>query len=85
MLKNYFKTTFRYLWKYKVFSGINLIGLSIGMCVCYFALLYVNFELSYDSYPTKADRIYRLVTDEKTSTGINYESASAAMGPTLQA
>ena len=85
MLKIYVKTSIRYLWKHKVFSLINLIGLSIGITVCYFALLFVNFELSYDSYHANADHIYRLVTDEKTPAGTNYESASAAMGPALQA
>jgi putative ABC transport system permease protein len=85
MLKNYFKTAFRYFWTHKIFSGINLIGLATGLCVCFFALLYVHFELSYDNYNKKADRIYRLVTDVKTSAGTNYESASAPVGPALQA
>ena len=71
MLKNYFKTAFRYFWTHKIFSGINLIGLTTGLCVCFFALLYVHFELSYDNYNKKADRIYRLVTDVKTSAGTN--------------
>ncbi|GAA4329941.1 ABC transporter permease [Mucilaginibacter gynuensis] len=84
MLKNYFKTTFRYLWRNKVFTGINLTGLACGLCVCFFALLYINFELSYDKFNTKANRIYRVVTDVKTGAGTNYESAPAAMGPFLQ-
>lgn len=85
MIKNYIKTSFRYLSRHKVFTGINLTGLSTGMCVCFFALLYVDFELSYDNYQEKADSIYRLVTDEKTPTGTTFESASAAMGPALVA
>ncbi len=85
MLKNNFKTAFRYLWSHKIFSGINLIGLATGLCVCFFALLYVHFELSYDNYNQKGDRIYRLVTDLKTSAGTNYESASAPMAPAIQA
>ena len=85
MLKNNLKTAFRYLWHHKVFSGINLIGLATGLCVCYFALLYVHFELSYDTFHEKGDRIYRLVTDVKTSTGISYESSTGAMGPAIQA
>jgi len=50
----------------------------------FFALLYVNFELSYDTYHEKADRIYRLVTDVKTSTGVSYESTSGPMATALQ-
>jgi putative ABC transport system permease protein len=85
MLKNYFKTTLRYLWKNKVFSLINITGLATGICVCFFALLYVHFELNRDSYNQKADNIYRLVTDVKTSAGINYESSSTPMGPAMKA
>ena len=85
MLKIYLKTSSRYFWKHKGFSIINLVGLSIGIAVCYFALLFVNFELSYDRFNKKGSQIYRIVTDEKTPFGVNYESASAALGPTLQA
>jgi putative ABC transport system permease protein len=85
MIKNYFKTTLRYLWKNKVFSFINIIGLATGICVCFFALLYVHFELNHDTYNQKADNIYRLVTDIKTSTGTTYESTSTPMGPEIKA
>src|ERR1700760_2485290 len=85
MIKNYFKTTLRYLWKNKAFSLINIIGLATGICVCFFALLYIHFELNHDNYNQKADSIYRLVTDVKTSAGINYESTSAPMGPAIKA
>lgn len=85
MLKNYFTTAIRYLWKQKGFSIINLIGLTIGMSVCYFALLFVHFELSYDTYHEKADRIYRLVTDIKTDHGTDQLSSTATMAPAIQA
>lgn len=84
MFKNYFKTAFRYLWRNKAFTFINLIGLAAGLCVCFFALLYISFELSYDKFNTKADNIYRVVTDVKTGVGTSYESAPAALGPMLQ-
>ncbi|HTK19736.1 MAG TPA: ABC transporter permease [Mucilaginibacter sp.] len=85
MLKHYLKTTFRYFLSHKIFSLINIIGLATGICVCFFALFYVQFELSRDSYNQKADNIYRLVTDIKTSSGINYESTSTPMGPAIKA
>ena len=46
MLKNYFKTSLKYFLNNKSFATINIIGLSTGICVCFFALLYVQFELS---------------------------------------
>jgi putative ABC transport system permease protein len=85
MLKNYIKTSSRYFLNHKAFSTINIIGLSTGICVCFFALLYVQFELSRDSYNKQADNIYRLVTDVKTPLGINYESTSAPMAAAVQA
>lgn len=85
MFKTYCKTTLKYLWHNKVFAGINIVGLATGLCVCFFALLYVNFELGYDSFNKNADEIYRLVTDVQTQTGIDYQSTPAPMGPALQA
>ncbi len=85
MFKNCFKTTFRYLRNNKTFSTINVAGLTIGITVCFLALLYVQFELNRDSYNVNADNIYRLVTDVKAPVGINYESTPAPMAPALQA
>ncbi|MDP4284474.1 MAG: ABC transporter permease [Bacteroidota bacterium] len=84
MFKHYLKTSFRYLREHKIFSAINLIGLATAMCVVYFALLYVNFELSYDKFNSNADRIYRISTDVKTAAGINYETTSGPMAEALQ-
>ncbi|GLU53491.1 ABC transporter permease [Dyadobacter frigoris] len=41
-------------------------GLTVGMSACFLIGLYVHFELSYDNFHSKSDRIYRLVTDIKT-------------------
>ena len=66
MIRNYLKIAFRNLWRKKGFSAINILGLSVGMTACFLIFLYVNFETSYDNFHTKADRIYRIVTDVKT-------------------
>jgi putative ABC transport system permease protein len=66
MLKNHIKIALRNLWRHRVFSFINITGLSVGITACFFIFMYVRFELSYDKFHTKADRIYRLVTDIKT-------------------
>ena len=63
MIKNYFKTAWRNLWKNKVFSLINILGLSLGMAACLLILQYVNFQLSYDHFNKNADDIYRVVND----------------------
>jgi putative ABC transport system permease protein len=68
MLKNYFKIAFRSLWRHKAFSFINILGLAVGISACFLIYLYVSFETSYDNFHSKADRIYRVVTDTKTPT-----------------
>jgi putative ABC transport system permease protein len=81
MLRNYIGTTIAYFKNHKQFVLINLIGLTISLAVCYFSFLYVNFELSYDSFHKNAENIYRLVTDVKTSNGIDERGSSAPIGP----
>src|SRR6185503_17544340 len=68
MIQNYLKIAFRNLWRHGVFSFINIMGLAVGMTACFLIFLYVSFELSYDSFHSKADRIYRVVADVKTPT-----------------
>ena len=70
MFKNYFKIAFRNLWKHRAFSFINIMGLTVGMTACFLIFLYVRFELSYDSFHARADRIYRVVADIKTPTEV---------------
>ena len=68
MIKNYFKIAFRNLWRHKIFSFINIMGLAVGMTAFFLIMLYVKFELTYDAFNTKHDRIYRIVADLKTPT-----------------
>lgn len=85
MLKNYLKIALRNLWKHKVFSIINIMGLTVGMTACFLIFMYVRFELSYDSFNTKADRIYRVVTDLKTPSDlINTSGPAWAVAPNIK-
>lgn len=82
MIQNYLKLAWRNLIKHKVYSLINIGGLAIGMTACFLIFSYVNFELSYDQFHTKKDRIYRLVADIKTPTDIiNGKGPSWAVPP----
>ncbi len=60
MFKNYFKTAWRNLRKNKFYSSINIIGLSIGLSAGIMVLLWVQDELSYDTFHRKADVIYKI-------------------------
>lgn len=63
MLKNYFKTTLRSFRKNKAFALINLLGLSIGLAASIFILQYAFFQLSFDKYHSKSDRIFRVMNE----------------------
>ena len=63
MLKSYLTTAWRNIRKNKVFSFINVIGLSIGMAACLLILQYVNFELSYDQFNNNLGDLYRVYND----------------------
>ncbi|MEA3479363.1 MAG: ABC transporter permease [Bacteroidota bacterium] len=69
MWGNYIKTAFRNLIRYKGFSFINILGLSIGMACSMLIFLWVQFELSYDKFNDKSDKLYRLVQTQYYATG----------------
>ncbi|MGZ5287671.1 MAG: ABC transporter permease, partial [Flavisolibacter sp.] len=62
MISNYLKMAWRNLMKNKVFSFINIFGLSIGLTCCLLITLYIFHESSYDKYHRNSDRIYQLGT-----------------------
>ncbi|WKN42174.1 ABC transporter permease [Tunicatimonas pelagia] len=60
MLKNYLITAYRNSLKNKLYAGINVLGLAIGITCCLFIALYVQYEQSYDQFHEKKDRIYKV-------------------------
>jgi putative ABC transport system permease protein len=85
MIKNYLKIAWRNIWKNKVFSAINIIGLSVGMAACIVIMLFVTYEKSFDNFHTK--NIYRL--NEVQTIGAQGATQKVAlsmfpMGPTLK-
>lgn len=63
MLKNYFTIAIRNLRKHQFYTLINVVGLSLGVAICFIILLFVFNEVSYDRHHTKADRIYRIKSE----------------------
>lgn len=66
MLHSYFKIALRNLVRQKGYTLINIAGLSIGLAGCFLILLFVLNELRYDHIHENADRIYRVIADNKT-------------------
>ena len=86
MIKNYLKIAWRNIWKNKVFSAINIIGLSVGMAACIVIMLFVSYEKSFDNFHTK--NIYKLDEVQKFPGMVSSQKVGLSMfpmGPTLQA
>ncbi|WP_127125714.1 ABC transporter permease [Pseudoflavitalea rhizosphaerae] len=85
MFRNLLKTAFRNLWRHRAFSFINIMGLTIGMTACFLIFLFVKFELSYEDFHPKADRIYHISADIKTPTEVIHADGPAwAVPPNLK-
>lgn len=69
MFKNYLKIAVRNMGKNKAYSLINILGLAIGMACCILILLFVQDELTYDSYHHHSDWIYRLIAVNRSGGG----------------
>jgi len=62
MFRNYLKVAWRNLMKSKMFSFINIIGLSVGLTCCMLITLYLYHEISYDTYHKNLNQLYQLGT-----------------------
>ena len=69
MLRNYFKVALRNIMRYKFYSAINILGMTIGLTACLIIILYIADELSYDKFHKNADRIYQVGLHGKRSLG----------------
>ena len=63
MLKNYFKTACRNLFRNKGFSITNILGLSIGISCAVFILLWVYNEVTYDRFQKNYNNIYQVIAN----------------------
>ena len=63
MFRNYLKIAFRNFWKHKLFTLINVIGLSIGISAALVIYLLVHYDLTFDKFHKDGERIYRVVTN----------------------
>ncbi len=86
MIKKQFLFALRRLGWHKLSTGINILGLTIGILACVVIYLYVSFEFSYDRFHEEANRIYRVVSS-MTDPGGNVHNdvaMSGHIGPALR-
>ena len=85
MIRNYLKTGWRNLMKNKVFSFINIFGLSVGLTCCLLITIYIIHETSYDKHHRLGKQLYQVGTvfiDEgEENKGVN---SSAPLGSMLR-
>ena len=78
MLKSYFKIAWRNIMRHKAYSGINILGLAIGIAACLLILQYVAFELSYEDFQVNKDHIYRVQQDRYDNGKLSTQWAAGA-------
>jgi putative ABC transport system permease protein len=85
MLRNYLLITFRNLFKNRISSIVNILGLAIGMAAFVLIFQYVRFELSYDDFHEKEEVIYRVQQDRYNKGEITTQWAAgcSAVGQAL--
>ncbi|MFC1563413.1 ABC transporter permease [candidate division KSB1 bacterium] len=87
LLKNYFKIAFRNIRRHKLYSFINITGLSIGISCCILVSAFIKYELSYDMFHQNADCIFRLTTERQLTYADRWIRSSlspAKIGPAME-
>jgi len=82
MIKNYFKTAIRNLWRNKNFTAINISGLAVGIGVCLVIFLIISFEMSFDDFHVNKGRIYRLLSISRNADGEHKSAGVPYPAPT---
>lgn len=86
MLKNYLRAAWRTIMNNKVYSAINITGLTAGLCACMVVATIVLDDLSYDRQWSRSNDLYRMVSINKMGEGLYDKHASSFSGllPVLQ-
>jgi putative ABC transport system permease protein len=82
MIQNYLTIAWRNLKRHAFYSFINIAGLAIGIAACIIIGLFVLNELNYDTFNTRAERIYRVHNEVKY--GTNHSHMNGCSAPTAQ-
>ncbi len=83
MLRHYFKIIFRNLIRNKLYTLINLFGLSTGIAASLILLLYIQHEMSFDQFHDKKAQIYRIISIGENLDNIE-PKAPYKLGPLLK-
>ena len=86
MLQNYLKIALRNLTRNKMFSFLNILGLTVGTACCLYILMYVKDQFGFDKHHQNAENIYRINTriERKNELTFNGCTVSPPIVPTMQ-
>lgn len=70
MLKRFLHTTFRNFKKNRSYTLINVLGLALGITCSLLIFVVIDFELSFDTFHAKKDRVYRINTNSIRPSGV---------------
>src|ERR1700760_3121613 len=84
IMGNHCQGAWRHFLRDKAFTALTVFGLALGLAACLFITLFVMDEFAYDRYNTKADRIFRVVSDLQINGGRMHDvSTPRPMAPAL--
>jgi putative ABC transport system permease protein len=78
MINNFLKIAWRNLFRNKVYSLVNILGLAVGITTCTLITLYVMDETSYDKHHKDGRSIYRIATESKGEKWVSTPAPLAA-------
>ncbi|HEY8972469.1 MAG TPA: ABC transporter permease, partial [Puia sp.] len=80
MLKSYFLIAWRNITRNKIYSFINVLGLTLGICACLVIFPIIHYELAFDNFHPDGKHIYRVIARIQMG---NEKNTEAAVPPIL--
>ncbi|MDR3712807.1 MAG: ABC transporter permease [Puia sp.] len=86
MLKNYLRTAIRAIFRNRIYSLVNILGLTLGLCACMIVATVVIDDLSYDKQWSRGKDLYRIITVNKLGEQVfnRFGNALRGLGPELK-
>jgi len=81
MFKNYLKIAWRNLVRNKSYAAINVAGLAVGIAVCLVIFIIIQYQTSFDTFHSKKDRVYRVLTEYHHTENANITYAKSVPYP----
>ena len=83
MIKNYLKTAIRHFQRNKIYTIINILGLSVALACALLIFLFIQDELSYDKFHENAETIYSVIERDHYF-NFHYRHVPTAVGPAMK-